>query len=121
MLVHLVEEGLADSPEAHLLVKHYLEGRPEIDALILGCTHYPLLKNAIQRAAGENVRLVDSAEATAERVSATFSPAPQCFVPGRVMHFVTGDPVAFGHTANVLGGVDGEITPLPVTDLMAAA
>ena len=44
MLVHVVEEGLAESPEAELLVRHYLEGRPEIDALILGCTHYPLLR-----------------------------------------------------------------------------
>ncbi len=121
MLVHVVEEGLAESPEAQLLVRHYLAGRPEIDTLILGCTHYPLLKEQIQAEAGDRVTLVDSAEATAARVSATFSPAPQCFVPGRVQHYVTGDPVAFAHTARVLGGVEGEITPLPVAELKCAA
>jgi hypothetical protein len=38
---------------------------------------------------------------------------------GRVVHFVTGDPLAFSHTARVIGGVDGEIIPLPVTELTA--
>ena len=37
--------------------------------------------------------------------------------PGRVVHFVTGDPLAFAHTAKVIGGVEGEIIPLPVTEL----
>ena len=44
--------GLADSPEAELLVRHYLSGRPKIDTLVLGCTHYPLLRGVIQRAVG---------------------------------------------------------------------
>jgi glutamate racemase len=120
MLVHVVEEGLADSPEAELLVRHYLEGRPEIDALILGCTHYPLLRPVIQRVAGPEVALVDSAEVTAESVRAAFGAAPGCFARGRVVHFVTGDPVAFAHTARVIGGVEGEIIPLPVAELATA-
>jgi glutamate racemase len=117
MLVHVVEEGLAGSPEAELLVRHYVDGRPEIDTLILGCTHYPLLKEPIQRAVGDGVVLVDSAEVTAEMVSQTFEPAPQCFAEGRVLHFVTGDPAAFAHTAKVIGGVEGEIVPLPLAEL----
>ena len=88
MLVHIVEEGLADSPEAEILVRHYLSGRPEIDALILGCTHYPLLKGPIQRVAGAAVHLVDSAEVTAETVNAAFEPAPTGSAPGRVIHFL---------------------------------
>ena len=48
MLVHVVEEGLVDSEEARLLVGQYLSGRPEMDALILGCTHYPLLRGVLQ-------------------------------------------------------------------------
>jgi glutamate racemase len=95
MLVHLVEEGLAESPEAELLVRHYLAGRPEIDTLILGCTHYPLLRSVLQRAAGDAVTLVDSAEVTAERVSVMFPPRPRCFKPGRVTYFVTGDAGEF--------------------------
>jgi glutamate racemase len=120
MLVHVVEEGLAAAPEAEVLVHHYLHGRPEIDTLILGCTHYPLLREALQRAAGDAVTLVDSAEVTAETVSARFAQRPQPSSLGRVVHFVTGDPVAFAHTAAVIGGVDGEIVPLPVADLAGA-
>lgn len=121
MLVHVVEEGLADSPEAELLVRHYLSGRPEIDSLVMGCTHYPLLRGVIQRAVGDEVRLVDSAEVTAERVSATFGPPPRCYRAGRLIHYVTGDPVAFAHTAQVMGGVDGEIVTVEVSELQAAA
>jgi len=119
MLVHVVEEGLVDSEEARLLVGQYLSGRPEIDALILGCTHYPLLKGALADAVGPGVTLVDSAEATADVVSAALGAAPDGHGNGRVVHFVTGDPVAFAHTAQVIGGVAGEIVPLPVTELQA--
>jgi glutamate racemase len=117
MLVHVVEEGLAESPEAELLVRHYLGGRPEIDTLILGCTHYPLLRDVLQRTVGKQVTLVDSAEVTAETVAASFPPPPHCFAQGRVVHFVTGDKVSFTHTAGVIGGVEGEIIPLPVAEL----
>jgi glutamate racemase len=116
MLVHVVEEGLADSAEAELLVRHYLDGRPEMDTLILGCTHYPLLRLAIQRVAGEGVTLVDSAEATADAVSLSVGQAAAAG-EGRVLHFVTGDAAAFAHTARVIGGVAGEIRLLPVTEL----
>jgi len=116
MLVHVVEEGLADSAEAELLVRHYLSGRPALDTLILGCTHYPLLRPAIQRVVGDAVTLVDSAEATADVVSRSVEEAPSSG-EGRVVHFVTGDTAAFAHTARVIGGVAGEIRLLPVTDL----
>jgi len=120
MLVHVVEEGLADSREAELLAKEYLTVRPPIDTLILGCTHYPLLRTIIQRTVGDLVTLVDSAEVTAETVSQAFDAVPENGTPGRVVHFVTGDPVAFSHTAHVIGGVEGEIVPLPVAELSTA-
>jgi glutamate racemase len=118
MLVHLVEEGLAESAEAELLLRHYLAGMPEIDTLILGCTHYPLLRPALQRVVGNAVTLVDSAEATADVVCNSVNGAAPSDHP-RVMHFVTGDSAAFAHTAKVIGGVAGEIQLLPVTDLLA--
>lgn len=117
MLVHIVEEGLTDSPEAELLVRHYLSGRPEFDAVILGCTHYPLLRSVIQRVVGDSVKLVDSAEAIADVVSAFFASRPNGGRRGRVLHYVTGDPAAFEHTAKSLGGVEGEMIPLPITEL----
>jgi glutamate racemase len=116
MLVHVVEEGLAESAEAELLVRQYLSGRPNIDTLILGCTHYPLLRGVLQRAVGDAVTLVDSAEVTAQVVSTAFE-ALLHPATSRVVHFVTGDPLAFTHTANVIGGVEGEIIPLAVTEL----
>jgi glutamate racemase len=108
MLVHIAEEGLADSPEAELLVQHYLSERPEIDTLILGCTHYPLLRRAFQAAVGPNVTLVDSAEAIAEAVTLASEPRPSAR-PGRVLHFVTGDPAAFAHTARLMGASEQEL------------
>jgi glutamate racemase len=117
MFVHVVEEGLADSTEAELLARHYLAGRPELDALILACTHYPLLKTVIARVVGESVHLVDSAEVTAEAVSAILGGGKSG--TGRVTHYVTGDVAAYRHTANVIGGVDGQIVPLLESTLCA--
>lgn len=119
MLVHVVEEGLADAAEAEILVRHYLGGHPDFDTLILGCTHYPLLRHVLRRVAGEGVTLVDSAEVTAEVVSAGLPPAPAGAREGRVVYFVTGDPVAFDHTAKVIGDVNADIIPLSLTELAA--
>lgn len=119
MLVHIVEEGLANSPECELLLHHYLDTRAEIDTLILGCTHYPLLHDAIQRVVGDSVALVDSAEALAQTVNGSMGPDSSASdAPGRIVHFVTGDPLAFAHTAAVIGEVQGEVVPLPVTELI---
>jgi glutamate racemase len=112
MLAPAVEEGLADSPEAEELVRHYLADRPPIDTLILGCTHYPLLRETIARTLGREVALVDGAEVTAERVAGAFAPPPRCFRQGRVVHYVTGDPAAFVHTAQAIASVE-EVLPLP--------
>jgi glutamate racemase len=72
-LVPLVEEGKAESPEALAAVREYVEPllteggvvRPVVDTLLLGCTHYPLLRDAIEKVAGRDVRVVDSATTTA--------------------------------------------------------
>jgi glutamate racemase len=117
MLVHVVEEGLADSLEAEMLVRHYLEDRPELDALILGCTHYPVLRPLIQRVVGEDVHLVSSADVTAEMVGQTLGGNGDGSRAGRIVHFVTGDVLAYQHTAQVIGGVDGAIVALDVTTL----
>jgi glutamate racemase len=118
MFVHLVEEGLADSPEAELLAQYYLANRPELDALILACTHYPLLKPVLRRVLGDSIPLVDSAEVTAEVVGKAVSPAISKGT-GKITHYVTGDVLAYRHTATVIGGVDGEIVPLLESTLCA--
>lgn len=72
LLVPLVEEGWMNRPETRMIVKKYL--RPlkdhQIDTLILGCTHYPLLKSLIQRKIGGRVRVIDSSVALAGTVKA---------------------------------------------------
>lgn len=72
LFVPLVEEGWTDNEVARAAVQRYLSGLCEegIDTLILGCTHYPLLKEAIGRQVGDGVRLVDSAQTTAEALRA---------------------------------------------------
>lgn len=116
MFVHLVEEALADSDEAELLARHYLDGRPDIDTLILGCTHYPVLLPVLQRVVGDSVQLVESAQAIAEVVRESVELSANG--PGKIIHYVTGDPLAYEHTAQVIGGVDGEIVPLPISKLV---
>ncbi len=116
MFVHLVEEGLADSPEAEMMARYYLGHRPQIDTLILGCTHYPVLHEVIQQVTGNSVSLVSSAEVTAEMVKDALMPKGNG-APGRITHYVTGDVMAYKHTAEVIGGVEGELIPLDVTTL----
>src|SRR5262245_5578413 len=67
LLVPLVEEGRAQDKVVMLVLKEYLQPllRDRIDTLVLGCTHYPLLKTAIQRVVGTKVALIDSAESCA--------------------------------------------------------
>ncbi|SDF33742.1 glutamate racemase [Thermus arciformis] len=105
LFVPLVEEGLWDDPVALLVARHYLEDAPEdLEALILGCTHYPFLKNTLARVL-PGVRLIDSAEATARRVAEALgregllNPAGS----GRVVHYVTGDPESYKALAERLG------------------
>lgn len=71
LLVPLVEEGWLEHPVTRLTVQEYLTPllAQDIDTLVLGCTHYPLLRPLLQDVAGEQIRLVDSAETTAERAA----------------------------------------------------
>ena len=68
LFVPLVEEGWLDHPVTRLTAQEYLKPvlAEEVDSLVLGCTHYPLLKPLLKDVAGSGVRLVDSAITTAE-------------------------------------------------------
>ncbi|MEJ0042473.1 MAG: glutamate racemase [Rhizomicrobium sp.] len=73
LFVPLAEEGLTDGPIVELAVRRYLDPLlatlPRPKCLLLGCTHYPVLKEAIARVAGADIVLVDSAITTAEAVA----------------------------------------------------
>ncbi|HYJ91274.1 MAG TPA: glutamate racemase [Pyrinomonadaceae bacterium] len=70
LFVPLAEEGWTQAPETFSIAKKYLTPMVERspDALVLGCTHYPILRHIIQQIVGENVTLIDSGEATAAEV-----------------------------------------------------
>jgi glutamate racemase len=70
LFVQLAEEGWHNNVIAQNVADEYLKDfkKKNIDALILGCTHYPLLKGVIQKAVGKNVTLIDSGRETAKEV-----------------------------------------------------
>jgi glutamate racemase len=73
LLVPLIEEGLLDDDVTDRVIVRYLEPllADGIDTLVLGCTHYPLLSCAIERALGSGITLVDSAQNCATAVQET--------------------------------------------------
>ena len=70
--VELVEQGLEHSAEAEMAVRKVVEPLlvEGIDKIVLGCTHYPFLRDVIAEVAGSGVEIIDSSEAVARRVEA---------------------------------------------------
>lgn len=70
LFVPLAEDGWYNNEIAQMVSNEYLKeySSKNIDTLILGCTHYPLLKNVIQKSAGGKVKLIDSGKETAKSV-----------------------------------------------------
>lgn len=110
LFVPLAEEGWVDNEVARLTAESYLRDLKNvgIDTLVLGCTHYPLLKETIAATVGEGVQLVDSAEETARTVgeilrsSCLIRPASE---KGNHHYFVTDVPAGFLKVGNrFLGG-----------------
>ncbi|MBI2020264.1 glutamate racemase [Candidatus Daviesbacteria bacterium] len=71
LFVPLAEEGLINHAATKLVAKEYLKGFKNngIDTLILGCTHYPILRSIIQQTVGPKVTLIDSAKPTAKKLN----------------------------------------------------
>jgi len=95
LFVPLVEEGWFDHPATELVARQYLEPlqRAGVDVLVLGCTHYPLLKPLLTRVLGAGVALVDSAEETAKVVAQVIEQGGLAAPPdtGAVHRFVVSD------------------------------
>ena len=72
LFVPLVEEGWTEGNIVGLIAKKYLEGikDKDVDTIVLGCTHYPLLKKVIAGVMGKDVKLIDSAVETSRAVKA---------------------------------------------------
>jgi glutamate racemase len=99
LFVPLVEEGWTNHEAAHLIAEEYLAPfvKDAIDTLVLGCTHYPLLKPLIGEIVGRSVRLIDSAEETAadarRMLAANDLPAPDG--EGAYRFIASDDPQQF--------------------------
>jgi glutamate racemase len=78
LLVPLVEEGWLKRPETRMILKKYLHPLKvrQIDTLILGCTHYPVLKSLIQTKIGKRVAIIDSSVSVACQVKTFFEDHP---------------------------------------------
>lgn len=108
LFVPLAEEGWHDSKVALEIAREYLfELREkEIDTLVLGCTHYPLLKEVIAQVMGAGVTLVDSAESIANYLSRLL-PSEQDGVTGKDEFYVSDNEQKF---ALLAGRILGKLT-----------
>ncbi len=99
LFVPLAEEGWAEHAVARITAEEYLAPLRQlgIDTLVLGCTHYPLLKSTLRQVMGERVELVDSAEQTALLVSELLQTRAHLRrgQPGEPRFFVTDVPTRF--------------------------
>jgi glutamate racemase len=100
LFVPLVEEGWHEDEITVLTAKRYLDPMADFgaDTLVLGCTHYPVIKEVISRVVGEKIMLVDSAHETAaevERALAEHALRSVVDRPGRITVYVTDIPYLF--------------------------
>ncbi|OEU57171.1 MAG: glutamate racemase [Desulfuromonadales bacterium C00003096] len=110
LFVPLAEEGWAEHEVATLAAREYLAPliAQNIDTLVLGCTHYPLLKKTLQRVLGPQVQLIDSAEETARLVAGLLGErnalrSSEVFPP---RYFVTDESTRFKRVGGAFVGAE---------------
>jgi glutamate racemase len=122
LLAPLVEEGWEDTPIADLAVARYLESLGDVDTVVLGCTHYPLLEGAFRRVTSK--RILDPAPYVAQRLVDWLQRHPGFAEPGsgELRVLCSGDPERFaeqgsrflGHrleSVSAVGIVDSRLAP----------
>ncbi len=128
VFVALAEEGWTDGPEVEAVAKRYLtplmaefpEGGP--DCLVLGCTHFPVLAEAIRKVLPPGVCLVDSAETTALTVAEELAQRGlmrpgEATQPGTVRFFATDDPHRFAKVGEIFLGQPLSPDDVTIVDL----
>ena len=106
LFVPLVEESWGKKPAAELIAREYLKkvSKSGADTVILGCTHYPILKPLLTRILGKKVKLVDSAETLAQAAQ-EFLIKHQCAEAkgkGKLTVYASDDPKRFKQLAGIL-------------------
>jgi len=105
LFVPLVEEGWLNKPITKKVAQEYLAPliKKGMDSLVLGCTHYPLLKKMLQSVVGKRVKLIDSAQETAKDVKKLLSQQGLLNHKsrrGNISFYVTDHPDSFSHLAH---------------------
>ncbi len=115
LLVPLVEEGWRNRRETKMILRRYLAPlrQRQVDTLVLGCTHYPLLRHLIQPRIGRRVEIIDSAQTLAERLSRFLSQNPalhaQLQAETTKRYLVSDHPPAAAATAAAILGRQVEL------------
>ena len=114
-LVQQIEAGAVDGGETESMLRGWVTPMlaQNIDALVLGCTHYPFVIPLLQRICGPGVRVIDPAPAVARQAERLwerlgFSPDPQ--PRGSLAYYTSGAPDAFENALKQLGLETGPVT-----------
>ncbi|MFA6305932.1 MAG: glutamate racemase [Candidatus Gracilibacteria bacterium] len=119
LLVPLIEEGWQNKPEAHSILKKYLRDvkNHNVDTLILGCTHYPLMIKNFKRILGKKIRIIESGEVTAQSLKAYLQRHPEIekklSKKGKREFLTTGDTETFKNFTEKYLGMKIK-TPTPI-------
>lgn len=109
LFVPIIEEGLAESDICKMAIKRYLTPLKanKADTVILGCTHYPVIKEEIAKMFGKNTVLVDSAEEIAKRAKQLLQKQKLLKTKnkGKIQIYASDSPQRFARLAlNIIGG-----------------
>jgi len=127
VFVALAEEGWSDTPATLAAAQHYLgplfadDNAP--DTLVLGCTHFPVLANAIRRTVGGAIALVDSAETTAVAVAEALARGGMATgdaSDGTIRFFATDSPERFARVGAIFLGREIDEADVELVDLRNA-
>lgn len=107
-LVQQIEAGKLDTPDTESMLRAWLEPMKEkgIDALVLGCTHYPFVTPLLHKILGDGVRVIDPAPAIARRVKSLLEQENGLHDSGNgvTTYYTSGDPDVFQKTLFTLTG-----------------
>jgi glutamate racemase len=114
-----VEEGTIEGPAVDASLRRYLRALLDtgVDVIVLGCTHYPFLRERIQRMCGPGVTLVDPSDAVARQLGRVLAAAEleSDAAQGSIRYFTSGEPEATREAlARLLGTVDGPVDPADI-------
>lgn len=113
LFVPLIEEGMAGHAITEQVVDYYLQklAGSEVDTVLLGCTHYPFLREMIEKAVGKGVQVIDSAGACAEAVASRLGTEKEGKT-GACAYYVSDDAAHFAEAAKRLAiPLRGAVSP----------